>query len=129
MQLQYSWAMKQFGRRLRTLRQEKNLSQVDLARLAKIHPMQVGKYERGEGYPAVEALVALSRALSITIDFLLTGENEPPKNDETFRFPALGEKVRELDREIDKRDLTAILPLLDAYVAKKRLKRIMAATA
>ena len=125
----YSWSMTKFGRRLRGLRQEKGLSQADLARLAGIHPMQVGKYERGEGYPAVESLVALARALTVSIDFLLTGENEPTPSDDVFQFPMLLEKVRELDREIDKGDLSAILPLLDAYIAKKRLSKILTATA
>lgn len=123
----YSWSMKQFGKRLRELRQGKNLSQTDLARLARIHPMQVGKYERGEIHPGLETLAALSRALDTSLDWLITGDEEPPTNGKTFRFPLLEEKLRELDGEIEKRDLPAVLSFLDAYIAKKRLKRIMPA--
>lgn len=123
----YTWTMKQFGRRLRTLRNEKGLSQADLARMAKTHPMQVGKYERGEGFPAVETLAALSRALEVSIDYLLTGEeHDSERNEDAFHFPLLLEKVRELDREIDRRDVATVLDFLDAYLAKKRIKKMMA---
>jgi len=121
----YSWAMKQFGRRLREFRKSKGLSQADLARLAKIHPMQVGKYERGEGYPALETLVAIAKALHVSLDALLTGEEEPSKAADAFRFPMLEEKVRELDQELDKKDLQAVLSFLDAYIAKRRLRKLV----
>lgn len=121
----YTWSMKQFGRRLRKLRQEKGLSQADLARLAKIHPMQVGKYERGEGFPAVESLLGLSRAFGVTIDFLLTGQDEPQRTEGAFRFPLLLEKVRQLDEELERGDVQAIVEFLDAYLAKKKIKKMM----
>jgi transcriptional regulator with XRE-family HTH domain len=118
--------MKQLGKRLRELRQQRGLSQQDLARIAKLHFMQVGKYERGEVLPAAESLLALARALSVTADYLLTGQNEPERNTDTFRFPLLYEKVRQLDQELEKPDLNAILEFLDAFLAKKRLKRLIA---
>lgn len=121
----YTWSMKQFGRRLRKLRQERGLSQADLAKLAKIHPMQVGKYERGEGYPAVESLMGLARACGVSIDFLLTGQDEPLRDDRAFRFPLLLEKTRELDHELEKGDVAAVLEFLDAYLAKKKIKKMM----
>lgn len=124
----YSWSMRQFGKRLRELRQGKGLSQTDLARLARIHPMQVGKYERGEIHPGLETLAALSRALDTSLDWLIIGDEEQPaRNAKTFRFPLLEEKLRALDGEIEKRDLPAVLSFLDAYIAKNRLKRIMPA--
>lgn len=123
----YTWLMKQFGRRLRKLRTDKGLSQADLARLAKTHPMQVGKYERGESFPAVETLVALSRALEVSVDYLLTGDEEPHRNESAFNFPLLLEKLRELDRELDKREIATILDFLDAFLAKKRIKKMMSA--
>lgn len=123
----YTWLMKQFGRRLRKLRTDKGLSQADLARLAKTHPMQVGKYERGESFPAVETLVALSRALEVSVDYLLTGDEEPRRDESAFNFPLLLEKLRELDRELDKKEIATILDFLDAFLAKKRIKKMMSA--
>lgn len=123
----YTWPMKQFGRRLRKLRQDRGLSQAALARLAKIHVMQVGKYERGEGYPAVESLVGLSRALGTSIDFLVSGEEEPARDEKAFRFPLLLEKVRELDHELERPDVGSIVEFLDAFLAKKRIKKMMSA--
>lgn len=123
----YPWFVKQFSRRLRKLRQEKGLSQSDLGRLAGLHMMQVGKYERGEGYPAAESLIGLARALGVTVDFLLTGDNEPPKDPHAFRFPLLMEKLREIDKELDKPEVQPVLEFLDAFLAKKRIKRMMSA--
>ncbi len=127
MSADYLWFVKQFGRRLRALRKEKGLSQTDLARLAGLHMMQVGKYERAEGYPAAESLLGLARALGVTVDFLLTGENEPQRDTLAFHFPLLLEKVREMDRELDRSEIQPVLEFLDAFLAKKRIKRLMTA--
>ena len=89
--------------------------------------MQVGKYERGEGYPAVESLVGLSRALGTSIDFLVSGEEEPQRDEKAFRFPLLLEKVRELDHELERPDVGSIVEFLDAFLAKKRIKKMMSA--
>lgn len=122
----YHLFVKQFGKRLRQLRQERGLSQQDLARLAKLHFMQIGKYERGEGFPAAESLLALANALEVSTDFLLTGESDNIRTTPAFRFPLLLEKVTQLDQELDKADIPAILEFLDAFLAKKRIKKLIA---
>ena len=53
-----------FGRRVRTLRLERGLSQEKLAELADLHRNYVGGVERGERNIALLNIVALARALS-----------------------------------------------------------------
>ncbi|QSX06250.1 helix-turn-helix transcriptional regulator [Sedimentibacter sp. zth1] len=53
------------------IRKEKNMTQKDLAALLNVSDKAVSKWERGEGYPDVGLLPALSEILEISIDKLL----------------------------------------------------------
>ena len=54
-----------FGKRVRELRLERDLSQEKLAELADLHRNYVGGVERGERNIALLNIVALSRALKV----------------------------------------------------------------
>lgn len=71
-----------FPERLATIRQEKNLSVPDLARLTSIHAVQLRRYEKGESQPTLDALRKLVVALNVPGDLLLFDEEErrPPDN-------------------------------------------------
>lgn len=122
----YPLVMKGFGSRLRALRVEKGLGQNDLARIAGIHPMQVSKYEREERSPSADNLLALAKALGVTVDRLLTGdEDAKAPTREVYRFPLLIDRAKQIDRELDRKDAEAIISLLDAYLAKRRIKKLV----
>jgi transcriptional regulator with XRE-family HTH domain len=60
------------GERLRACRQEKNLSQRELARLANIRHSTVSEIERGERqYITTEVAKKLARILGVSIDHLV----------------------------------------------------------
>jgi len=63
-----------FGERLKKYRQEKRLTQQDLADLLGVSNKTVSRWESDGGYPDVSVLVPLARALGITVDDLLDGE-------------------------------------------------------
>lgn len=51
------------------------MTQASLAAVMKVSPQAVGKWERGEGYPAASQLPELAKALNCSIDELY----QPPE--------------------------------------------------
>jgi transcriptional regulator with XRE-family HTH domain len=54
-----------FGKRVRELRKERNLSQEELAELAELHRNYVGGIERGERNVGLTNIVRLARGLNV----------------------------------------------------------------
>lgn len=57
--------------KLRTLRQEKGLSQTELAEMMDVSRQAVSRWETGTGLPSTENLAALGRLYGISMDELL----------------------------------------------------------
>ncbi|MDO4536936.1 MAG: helix-turn-helix transcriptional regulator [Coriobacteriales bacterium] len=64
-----------FGENLQTIRKKNQLSQEGLAEMLGVSRQAVSKWELGEGYPAVEKLLILSKRLNVSLDSLLGEEN------------------------------------------------------
>ena len=64
-----------FGENLRTLRRKKNISQEELAGKLNVSRQAVSRWEQGNGYPEMEKMIALSRILDVTLDYLVS-END-----------------------------------------------------
>jgi len=62
---------KQFGKHLRKLRQEKKLTQEELADKADMHSTYIGQIERGKRNPSLINLYKLTKALKISGGHLL----------------------------------------------------------
>ncbi|MEQ2527735.1 XRE family transcriptional regulator [Bacillaceae bacterium CLA-AA-H227] len=54
-------------------RKELNLNQTELAKRAGLQPPAISQYESGNRNPSYDALVKLSHALNVTIDYLVSG--------------------------------------------------------
>lgn len=63
---------KKFGMFIATLRKEKNMTQVDLAKKLQVTDKAVSKWERGRGYPNIDSLKAISKYFSVSLDELLS---------------------------------------------------------
>jgi len=57
-----------FGKRLRSLRVSKKMSQEKLAEMSELHATYIGQIERGEKNPTVETVYKLSNGLGILPD-------------------------------------------------------------
>ena len=53
------------------LRTEKGFSQTDLANESGVSRVMIGKYERGEASPSIEAAKKIADALGVSLDYLV----------------------------------------------------------
>jgi transcriptional regulator with XRE-family HTH domain len=119
--------MKTFAKRLQRLRQARAMSQKDLAQLLGAQVALVSRYERGLIIPSASTIIDLARILQVSTDELLTGSTKdslPPQ----IRHATLFDRFRRFDEEIDDRkDLEAVIAFLDAFLAKKQIRKIASA--
>lgn len=72
--------MYEFGNFLYSLRREKGLTQLELAKLLNVTNKAVSKWETGETMPETSLLLPLSDILGVTVDELLKCKKQPNKN-------------------------------------------------
>ncbi|MCL2604732.1 MAG: helix-turn-helix domain-containing protein [Defluviitaleaceae bacterium] len=63
--------MKKLSDRLRSLREDNDLTQADVAKLINKRQQQYSKYETGESEPSLSALSTLADYYGISIDYLM----------------------------------------------------------
>ena len=98
--------MKAIGERIQIAREERCLTQLDLAEKTGCTPQYISAIERGVKTPTLETFVAIANALRVPADVLL--QDVMPDWWETW------------DREID-RVLAPLLPHMRAYIRKQLL--------
>lgn len=60
-----------FGDRLKILRTEKNLTQLDLAKLLKVSPSTIGMYEQSRREPDGSTIKIIADYFNVSIDYLM----------------------------------------------------------
>ena len=99
-----------FGRRLRSLREVRGLTQQQLGEAAEVSYKYVGAIERGEENPSLRVLVSLACALDVELRDLFEFEHEE-------RSPtALKKQLNHLLKEADVANLQQAVKLLRALV-------------
>ena len=121
------------GRRLRNLREEKNLSQGDIEKRAGLLRCYISRVENGHTVPSLETLERLAAALEVPLYQLFYEGDEPPSlpnlsarqttedlafNEEAEKENRFFEKVRRVLGRIDEKDRQLLL-----YLAQKLASR------
>lgn len=70
------------GHRIAALRRDAGMSQAELARRLRVSPSAIGMYEQGRREPGAEILVAMATEFQVSVDFLLTGQTQEPRERE-----------------------------------------------
>ncbi len=109
----------EFGRKLAECRKAKKLSQRDLAKLLNTSYSVIGKYEREEMTPSIEAAVKLAGLLGTTVGYLL-GEN---KESLLFKDPAMLKRLEEIEGLPDE-DKSGVLYALDNLLRAAKFKTL-----
>jgi transcriptional regulator with XRE-family HTH domain len=78
--------MKVFGKRLKKLRQQQNMTQDELGAIFEppLAQSTIGTYERGLRQPSLENLIIISQYFNVSIDYLL-GLTEEERNVTTYK--------------------------------------------
>lgn len=114
----------QLSDRLLEARKKKEISQQDLAKLAKVHFTNIGKYERGEATPAADILNRIAKALDVTTDYLLNGTLQD-KSADAISDEELLSQFRKIEKlPADKKRL--VKEFLDAFIFKADLQKQLA---
>ena len=66
--------LKEMGARVRKARQNLNLSQVEFAELAQLHPTYVSQIENGKANMSIDVFIRLTEALQVSADWLLRAD-------------------------------------------------------
>jgi transcriptional regulator with XRE-family HTH domain len=73
-----------FAENLKSIRQERHISQEELAEIIGVSRQAVSKWEQGGGYPEMEKLLVLSKDLNVSLDYLMLGEIKSTENNKTL---------------------------------------------
>lgn len=99
----------EFSERLKNLRKQARLTQVDVAGKLGISQQAYASWERGIKKPTQENLVKISQVLNVSIDYLVGNSDEGVKEDELdnvdllFRMNSKG--LTEEEKKIFKKEL------------------------
>ena len=88
------------GARIKEHRQHKSLTQEMLAELIEMSPGYISLIETGKKKASLETLLAICRALSITLNELLTGNQIPLDTDYNLEITELMSECNEYERRI-----------------------------
>jgi len=73
-----------FADNLKLIRQERHISQEELAEIIGVSRQAVSKWEQGGGYPEMEKLLILSKELNVSLDYLMLGEIKSNETNKTI---------------------------------------------
>lgn len=109
----------ELGKRIRQLRAETGLSQLELAQRLGADGRQISRYENGHVSPSLEVLVRLSEVFDVSLDYLVF-EKAPrrPRHLDDQHFSRRLEQARSLSYE----DRAWLLEALDTLLARNEIK-------
>src|SRR5271156_1511134 len=108
-----------FGQRLIALRRARCLTQIQLAKAARITQRAISYYETDGGYPPAPAVAALAQALKVTADELLGMKPQPRQASKLEQVTSDPESMRLWKRfqritRLPERDQRAVIRLINS---------------
>jgi len=100
------------------LRKQKNWSQTDLADKSGISRVMIGKYERNEASPSIEAAGKMAEAFEVSLDYL-AGKTSIELNESTLS------RIREVT-QLPPEEQSQIFKVMDALVRDYKAKQAYA---
>lgn len=108
----------EIGSVIASLRKEKDWSQTELATKSGVSREMIGKYERAEAVPSIEAAKKIADAFGVSLDYLV-GEGINSKFDkQTVKRLQDIEKLEAVEK-------AHVFAMLDAFLAKNKMQAIL----
>lgn len=109
-----------FGQRLSIVRKKRNMTQREVGQLVGMVPDLVSRYERDAIVPSIETAAKFTRALNISLDYLVLG-HEPPE----ATTPAGMHQKLQLVETLPEADQSHVFAVIDAFVIKQRVNALL----
>ena len=111
--------MDSFGKRVAECRKAKSLSQKELAEVFRTSHTTIGKYERDEMIPSIEAAKKLATILDTTVGYLL-GETEDA---DLFKDKKMLQRFQDITK-LPEQERSSILLTLDHFIKASKINLI-----
>jgi transcriptional regulator with XRE-family HTH domain len=111
------------GEKIKQARKAKKLTQVELADIAGVNSNHLSRLERGVFQPSVDVLRSLAAALELSVDFLLSKEDEGA-TEVHLADKNVAERIRLID-QLEPEDKAALLRVIDSMLSKEKMKRFL----
>ena len=107
--------------RLRAARENRQISQADLAQRSGLQPSAISHFESGRRSPSFDNLRRLADALEVTTDYLLGRANDPKGSSSAAVGPVAGQLFRNAEK-LSQDDLQMLADFADMLARKKKAK-------
>lgn len=110
------------GNRIKELRNQKKLTQADLAALVGLTYIQIGRYEIGKSVPSSDVLQKLAPALDTTSDYLINGSH-----DEAVAAQLTDRELLKQFKEVEMlspEDKHLVKTFIDAFITKRHIQEL-----
>jgi transcriptional regulator with XRE-family HTH domain len=113
------------GKKIRAIRKQKGLTQVDLANLLGCSQVMITSYENDSKLPSVTTLIKLSDILNVTVDSLVRQSDhvKTETKKEKLKNPRLWKKFKQID-QLTENDKRTIFRLIDGLLEKQKIGKI-----
>jgi transcriptional regulator with XRE-family HTH domain len=112
--------MKHIGKVIKKIREEKGLTQLQIAELIHMHRSNYSKVESGERDLSIESINKIAKYFGMSIDELVNFNGNIP-NEVTTEDKTLMEQVK-LIQELEPEEKNMVFKMIDTFLTKKKFK-------
>jgi transcriptional regulator with XRE-family HTH domain len=116
--------MKHIGKIIKAIREDKGLTQQQVAELVNMHRSNYSKVESGERDLSIDAVNKVAKYFGMTIDELVNANGKIP-TDITVQDKSLMEQIK-LINELEPEEKNMVFKMIDTFLTKKKFKDFVA---
>ncbi len=111
------------GGNIRTVREQKHLSQKELAAAIDVAPTQYSRVDTGKVMPTLKTLIKIAKVLDVPLDAFVNAQGSTAQ-EVTIKDKSLFDKVRLID-QLPAEEKAMILQVIDLALNKKKFKDLL----